>query len=344
MIRWTRVCPDVGLSASEVSRPSVRLGWWTCGVVDMDAIDSRTKARRAAVGSETFRVSRNLARPGRAGCGLLRRSWILAIAGGLVMLAGCGGGSSSGPANPSVTQSSTTGQTSSPSASNGPLHLLYISDSSGYQVASLYAKQAEKALRRQVRVTDWTTNDLTAQQALAMVKSHPGVVANAEIIVVAGLGPDLGGPRDAFGAVCMQPGAEKRQPPKIYTVADWAAHRADLDALYAGIWKLRSGAPTVLRATDIWVPVISEWRLAGIEKACTAGWESFSGVERAAAQANGARFVSVYDVFNGPGHQQDPRKKGYIGPDGVHASLEGAAVIAATLAAAGFAPDTMPAH
>lgn len=306
----------------------------------MDAIDSRTKARRTAVGSETFRVSRNLARPGRAGCGLLRRSWILAIVGGLVMLAGCGGGS----ANPSVTQSSTTGQTSSPSASNGPLHLLYISDSSGYQVASLYAKQAEKVLRRQVRVTDWTTNDLTAQQALAMVKSHPGVVANAEIIVVAGTGPALfGGLRDALDAVCMQPGTEKRQPPKI-TVADWAAYRADLDALYAGIWKLRNGAPTVLRATDHWVPVISEWRQAGIEKACTADWESFSGVKRAAAHANGAKFVSVYDVFNGPRLQQDPRKKGYIGPDGVHASLKGAAVIAATLAAAGFAPDTMPTH
>lgn len=310
----------------------------------MDAIDSRTKARRAAVGSETFRVSRNLARPGRAGCGLLRRSWILAVAGCLVMLSGCGGGSSSGSANPPVPQSSTTGQTSSPSASNGPLDLLYISDSSGFQVADLYAKQAEKVLGRQVRVISWAEGNLTAQGALALVKSDPSVVANAEIIVVGGLGPDPGGPGDAVGAVCVQPGAEKRQPPPIYTVADWAAYRADLDALYAEIWKLRNGAPTVLRATDHWVPVISEWRLAGIEKACTAAWESFSGVKRAAAQANGAKFVSIYDVFNGPGHQQDPRKKGYIGPDGEHASVKGATVIAATLAAAGFAPDTMPTH
>ena len=75
-----------------------------------------------------------------------------------------------------------------------------------------------------------------------------------------------------------------------------------------------------------------------------ADWESFSGVTRAAARANGATFVSIYDAFNGPGHQQDSQARGYIGSDGEHTSLKGATVIADTFAVAGFEPNTPGRH
>ena len=59
-------------------------------------------------------------------------------------------------------------------------------------------------------------------------------------------------------------------------------------------------------------------------------------VIREAAEANGAVFVSLFDVFNGPEHDEDPREKGWISDDGVHAGDEGLSVVADALAAVGF--------
>ncbi|MCJ7781303.1 MAG: SGNH/GDSL hydrolase family protein [Acidimicrobiia bacterium] len=42
-----------------------------------------------------------------------------------------------------------------------------------------------------------------------------------------------------------------------------------------------------------------------------------------AAEANGAVFVSFFDVFNGPEHDEDPREKGWIQDDGMHANDKG---------------------
>jgi len=48
----------------------------------------------------------------------------------------------------------------------------------------------------------------------------------------------------------------------------------------------------------------------------------------------------VYDAFNGPNHDEDPREKGYIGPDGRHASKAGQKVIAALMQKLGYKPVT----
>ena len=65
-------------------------------------------------------------------------------------------------------------------------------------------------------------------------------------------------------------------------------------------------------------------------------------LEEEAAEANGATFVSTYDVFNGPNHGEDPREKGWIGPDGEHTTDDGAAAIAEALTAVGFDPSSPP--
>jgi hypothetical protein len=44
---------------------------------------------------------------------------------------------------------------------------------------------------------------------------------------------------------------------------------------------------------------------------------------REASDELGVTFVSFYDDFNGPEHNEDPREKGYIRSDGYHASTEG---------------------
>jgi len=52
--------------------------------------------------------------------------------------------------------------------------------------------------------------------------------------------------------------------------------------------------------------------------------------------------VSTYDVFNGIDHDEDPRTKGWIGPDGIHLSDEGEQAVADALAASGFDSDQAP--
>lgn len=267
--------------------------------------------------------------------GLLR--WAVPLFAVAVLVVACGGsaGTSGSGAKPS----------SSPSLSGEPVDLVFISDSSGWQVAKMYAEHAQKALGRPVRVTDWAIGGLSLDQALAQVKADPSKIANAEIIVVGSIGPTSEkGPSADFDEKCLYGTAEpNQQPPKILTVADWAPYQADYGSLYAEIWKLRQGAPVILRALDRYNPVISDWQAGGIQKECTAGFEASNGAIKAAALANGATLASAEDALNGPGHQQDPRAMGYIADDGVHCLAKGAAQIAATLAATGFEPATKPA-
>jgi lysophospholipase L1-like esterase len=44
----------------------------------------------------------------------------------------------------------------------------------------------------------------------------------------------------------------------------------------------------------------------------------------------------VYDAFNGPNHDQDPRDKGYIGSDGMHTNETGQDIIADLLRELGY--------
>jgi lysophospholipase L1-like esterase len=60
------------------------------------------------------------------------------------------------------------------------------------------------------------------------------------------------------------------------------------------------------------------------------------------AEANGAVFVSFYDLVNEPGHDEDARAKGWIGEDGFHANETGAAAAATALAAVGFERSEQP--
>jgi lysophospholipase L1-like esterase len=46
----------------------------------------------------------------------------------------------------------------------------------------------------------------------------------------------------------------------------------------------------------------------------------------------------VFDTFNGPNHDEDPRDKGYISVDGAHPSGEGAKAIAELLRDLGYEP------
>ena len=77
-------------------------------------------------------------------------------------------------------------------------------------------------------------------------------------------------------------------------------------------------------------------REAGIEAECTATYEAEAGAIREAADEYGVAMVSVYDAFNGPDHDENPREKGYVDDDGLHASRAGASAHAEILHALGY--------
>lgn len=270
----------------------------------------------------------------------------------LASLAACGAGESD--VAPTTTVAEHSGSDDEPFPAGEPVDLLYISDSGGAEVAERYVELAAEALDREVRFHDHRAGGMSMRNVPFFVQtSLADVVAEAEIIVLyahpGGLEYNLPQPNilTCFEAVdaLEDPddytgpwilGMEWEDPPVVATVEDWQPYRDVLDEVYDEIWKVREGRPVVLRAHDIYNGFVAPWRVVGIEAECTANWEVEMQVIREAAETNGAVFVSFFDVFNGPGHDEDPREKGWMADDGMHANDKGGSVAAEALAAAGF--------
>ena len=110
--------------------------------------------------------------------------------------------------------------------------------------------------------------------------------------------------------------------------------------VYEEIFSLRNGKPTIIRAYDFYNPLISKHRENNIENECRECLETFNRTLQLAAEEFNIPFVSVFDAFNGKNHNEDPREKGYIGDDGIHASEQGQQVIADLISAVGYEPVT----
>lgn len=273
------------------------------------------------------------------------RNWVV-----LVVLSMAASGCATGEPSDAVMTALPPETTTTPVATtttvptSEPWDLAYFSDSGGWGVAERYAELATEALGRRVRVHDHATGGLQAVDLLGRIEGILAEeVAAAEIIVVYGNPEDSGVdlPQPDIGT-CVSTSALEREAPALASVDDWQPYRDLLQHIYDEIWQLRDGKPTVLRAVDLYSPVISAWREAGIEPECTANWELWSQVIREAAEANGATMVSIYDLFNGPAHDEDPRERGLIGPDGQHTSPEGAALIAEAIHTVGYEPSAGP--
>ena len=230
--------------------------------------------------------------------------------------------------------------------------LVYISDSTGWGVADRFAENIERDTGKTVRAHSYATSGLQALTILNTLRTAPEEVpagtyeslhadiAEAEVIVFFGnpRGPasqgglNMGGEQSCMGSMVPSDCSSER----------FAPYTENLKAVYEEILALRDGKPTIIRAVDFYNPLISIWNTKNIEVECTACWETFNSAVRQAAEAYNIPLVSVYDAFNGPNHDEDPREKGYIGPDDIHASPEGQQVIADILSEAGYEPIELP--
>lgn len=241
----------------------------------------------------------------------------------VLALIGCGQGAGSG---------TTASPTPSPGAEAEAWDLVYISDSSAWGVPRAYADLAAEALDREVRVNPVQVPNLTMLQAEEIVRRDPETIGQAEIVVL--WASPVGLPVTPGWENCRDPLTD----PGTYTVEDWEPFQEAIGRTIDAIWDARDGRPTVLRVTDIYVPVYDRWKDAGIYDACRLAMETQSEAVRTAAEAHGATMVSAYDVYNGVDHEDDPVDEGYIGGDGIHPSPAGSQAMADALAAAGFEP------
>ncbi len=224
--------------------------------------------------------------------------------------------------------------------------------------AELYVERAVEALGVDVGMTHPEGfNHLYASNQLAHLRDerYPllGEAAqDAEIIVVLTRqdpiheGP-MGRINDDFERCTWEisPGNPPGERPADY----WDPYRQLMDDIYAEIWTLRQGLPTVLISIDFHMLDLTALREAEILEECVEWWEEWSNQIRETAAIHGSTMVSIFDLFNGPDHDIDPTDLGLIGPTDENPSNApyrvnpaGAILIADALAATGFEPASQP--
>jgi hypothetical protein len=216
--------------------------------------------------------------------------------------------------------------------------LVWFSDSSAFHVADQWAERIEAEQGIEVRVAEHASGGQSAGTVLRLLED-PKIqdeVREAELVMVYG-NPLDSGMVDNGGETCEPPDPTPREPPSLQTEADWEPYREDLREIYERIFDLRDGQPTIVRAMDLYVPVLASWREAGIEAECMHYYELFSAAVRSVADEYGVPMVARLDEFNGPGHDQDPVERGLIS-DGIHPSGAGQAVMVGMLDALGYEP------
>jgi hypothetical protein len=266
-----------------------------------------------------------------------RTMGVLAAVGLMASLAACGGGSGATPA-PTVTVAPTAAAEATPGSDAEPFDLTLLGNSGGFGVAKPYAALAAEALGREVRVHDYSVGGEGPNELLSMVQGLGADVAGAEIIVV--IVSPIGVTPASHMACIPFYGDLTGEPPVATSVEDWQDLRDALDQVYDEIWRLRAGQPTIIRTVGS-APWLAQTRQAGIESECMANEEVREQVERSAAEAAGAVFVSWMDLFNGPAHDVDPVEQGSIA-DGVHLNDAGRAVLVEALAATGWEASEPP--
>jgi len=235
-----------------------------------------------------------------------------------------------------------------PHGKNAVWHLVVIGDSSLWKFGTAFASQIERDVGVEVELDDYAWPALSAGEVLQALQTGsstrqgleklPAALKEAEVVVmfvnpVNSIDPEK--PLDLTGCFVLQAPGDCEPD----TFEKWIS---DLEAIWAEIFALRDGQPTILRATDIYNPLVVPWKEQGVFEVCTVCWENMSNGARMAAEAYHIPFISRLDAFNGPNHEEDPRVKGYIVGDGEHPSGQAAEFTAELLSNLGYEPVAPP--
>ena len=235
-----------------------------------------------------------------------------------------------------------------PQGMNAVWHLVVIGDSSLWKLGKAFVSQIEEDVGVEVVLDDYAWPNLSAGEVLQALQTGkstrygleklPAALKDAEVVVifvnpVNSIDPEK--PLNLNGCFVSQ--APSTCEPE--TFEKWIS---DLKAIWAEILVLRNGQPTILRATDLYNPLVIPWKEQGVFESCTRCWENMSNAARLAAEAYRIPFLSRLDAFNGPNHEEDPREKGYIVSDGEHPSDLAAKFTAELLSEMGYETVLQP--
>ena len=202
-----------------------------------------------------------------------------------------------------------------------------------------YGELAATALAEAVVTNNLATNDgLESRTLLNRVENdatYRMAIAGADIVTLQVGWNDWQGPCNFQNRrSCLVFGLQRVEP--------------NLDAILAEIEALRDGKATALRvltyyngylgneqAPSIWGFIASTENTATFDKDFRAALLDFNAMICRLAKAHGAVCVDVGPAFNGPKLDQ-PAAPDLINADGIHGLAAGHALIARTLAAAGF--------
>ena len=225
--------------------------------------------------------------------------------------------------------------------------LVWISDSSGWGVADIYAAMVEADTGIKVNVHDNWIGVLSAGDVYNALKGEPTpnfkleklaeLIQEAEIVVFyanpeASL--DEGNPADWN---CAHPIiAFYVNKCEMETFNTYIEH---LEGIYQIIFELRNGQPIIVRAYDAYNPHITKFHEQGVYDECKACWANYNAAIHQAAASYNVPVAAVAEAWNGTNWNEDPNDKGYT-EDGIHPNEEGATVIAQSIRDLGYDPVT----
>lgn len=226
--------------------------------------------------------------------------------------------------------------------------IVVIGDSSLWGLGEALASQIETDMGVRVALEDFALPSLSAGSVRAVLESGessnfrleklPAAVKEAEMVVMFTNPVDSVDPAKPLElAGCFGCNAPQACEPEAF-----AQYQADLTAIWTNILALRAGQPTILRATDLYNPMVSQWQECETFAVCNACWQNMSTAARQAAEAVGVPFLSRYQAFNGVEHDEDPRQMGYIQSDGEHPTELASQFTSGLLAEMGYEPIPVP--
>ena len=224
--------------------------------------------------------------------------------------------------------------------------LVWISDSSGWDVAQVYADYIEEDTGKTVIVHDLWIGALAAGDILDALNGDPppgnlrykemlASIPDAEVIVIYG-NPEASVDEDnPWDFNCGQGIGD------LYVnncdLESFNLYIDDLDAIYQKIFELRDGQPTIIRAFDAYNPRLPNRQGADAYEECIACWQAYNQAIHIAAERNNIPVAQVAEAWNGPDFLLNPVDMGYT-KDGEHPSELGAQVIAQQLRELGYEP------
>ncbi len=263
---------------------------------------------------------------------------------------------------PSITQVPiSTTSTPLPFPDANAWDLLIVSDSTNWGVGQYYAKLIETDMNVKVNLHDCWIGALPTLQTLQSLQSGRtwssyvrdnscnkplrDLIKEAEVIVL--FGNPRGADASSGSETCISGGYQGKDHLSEFeaykdtllsscTSENWDTYKTNLGLLIDEIFRIREGTPLILRMTDMYIPLHSNWIKSGVDAVCTTCLGSFSEAIRQVAKENGVPVADTMLALNGEDNMADPSGLGYFRSDG-HLTDLGAQFVAKVLQQTGYA-------